>query len=215
MRRRGIEPKRNAEDEGEDDLSVPLSPLSHDSGTSLAYVRAVELLKQVGDNGKPECPAVACGTEEGLLWVSPILCELPSDAVRRESRAFSAATRNATISNVVSVGGHTEYVIVMKCHGEEWRIQRRYREFRELHTALQREFASQYLSRHVVPPKKTFGNKEQDFVAERRMLLQHYIRELLNDQIISQSVTFRNFVEFDSHVDHVVMMRLNPSVYSH
>jgi len=119
-----------------------------------------------------------------------------------------AFERDVRFQQVVRAGSHNEYVIGVRCHGESWTIQRRYRNFAELHGELRREFPPPILARHILPAKRVIGSNSPEFLAERKMLLEHYLRELFNDPIISQSASFRRFLEYDEHACPVVFRRV-------
>lgn len=73
---------------------------------------------------------------------------------------------------------HHVYQVYVRIKDDEWNIYRRYSQFFEMHKTLRRKF-------HVVdsfkfPPKKTLGNKDSQFVEDRRRLLQDYLRRVVN-----------------------------------
>lgn len=190
-------------------------------------VDAETLLAEAGAQGVfASVPAAS----HGALWASPVICPVAFGAVAAKTATTageagagavrggdddsddedgSGACRGAgavrvRVCGVVAVADHTEYAVAVRWRGAAWTVQRRYRAFRELHAALLRELPAAGLARHALPPKRAFGTRDADFLAERRMLLQSYLRELAADPVACQSVAFRTFVELDQHVGPLV-----------
>lgn len=192
---------------------------------------AEALLAAAGAHGVfASVPAAA----HGALWASPVICPVAlgghsssgsgsGNGVARaaagvlregggedageagEAECRGAGEGGVCVRGTVAVGDHTEYVVAVRWRGAAWTVQRRYRAFRELHAALLRELPAAGLARHVLPPRRAFGTRDADFLAERRMLLQSYLRELVADPVACQSVAFRTFVELDQHVGPLVL----------
>lgn len=184
------------------------------------WASAEALLEAAGAEGVFASVSAAA---HGSLWASPVITPVafgPHNSSGGSAKEEGTNSENNSRDNnddagddggddvrvraTVEVGGHTEYVVALRCRGAAWTVQRRYRAFRELHAALLRELPAAGLARHALPPKRAFGAHDADFVAERRMLLQSYLRELLADPVACQSVAFRSFVEFDQHVGPLV-----------
>jgi len=70
------------------------------------------------------------------------------------------------------------YQVYVRIRDEEWNVYRRYAQFYELHKAMKKQFAD--VASFSFPPKKALRNKGEQFVEERRIKLQQYLRHLLN-----------------------------------
>lgn len=70
------------------------------------------------------------------------------------------------------------YQVYVRIRDEEWNVYRRYAQFHELHKAKKKMFSD--VATIPFPPKKALGNKDEQFVEDRRIKLQQYLRQLLN-----------------------------------
>ena len=88
---------------------------------------------------------------------------------------------------------------------EEWR---RYSEFYDLDVALREEFGY-HMERIKFPPKRTFGNLDPAFVAQRQQLLSEYLQAILQITNVADfekhhcSKPLRAFVGYDLHLNPV------------
>lgn len=73
---------------------------------------------------------------------------------------------------------HHVYQVHFRIGSEEWNIYRRYAQFYAFHQKLKKEYST--ISGFQFPPKKTIGNKDANFVEERRKKLQLYLRQIVN-----------------------------------
>ncbi|XKL68388.1 hypothetical protein PGB90_003879 [Kerria lacca] len=80
---------------------------------------------------------------------------------------------------------HHVYQVHFRIGSEEWNIYRRYAQFYSFHQKLKKEFS--VVSTFHFPPKKTLGNKDANFVEERRKKLQLYLRQVINFLILQDS----------------------------
>ncbi|XP_034478497.1 nischarin [Drosophila innubila] len=98
--------------------------------------------------------------------------------------------------SVESSAGITYYDIKVRVGNVEWFVERRYRDFAQLHEKLVEEIS---ISKKLLPPKKLVGNKQPAFLEQRREQLETYLQELL--------IYFRNelprllaeFLEFNKY----------------
>ncbi|EDW32111.1 GL10613 [Drosophila persimilis] len=79
-------------------------------------------------------------------------------------------------TNETSSGGVTYYDIKVRVAKVEWMVERRYRDFAQLHDKLVEDIA---ISKKLLPPKKLVGNKQPAFLEQRREQLEAYLQELL------------------------------------
>ncbi|EDW60886.1 nischarin [Drosophila virilis] len=77
---------------------------------------------------------------------------------------------------VESSAGITYYDIKVRIGTVEWFVERRYRDFAQLHDKLVEEVS---ISKKLLPPKKLVGNKQPAFLEQRREQLETYLQELL------------------------------------
>ncbi|XP_017108612.2 nischarin [Drosophila bipectinata] len=77
--------------------------------------------------------------------------------------------------NETSVGV-TYYDIKVRVGRVEWLVERRYKDFAQLHDKLVEEVS---ISKKLLPPKKLVGNKQPAFLEQRREQLETYLQELL------------------------------------
>ncbi|KAI8040039.1 hypothetical protein M5D96_007464 [Drosophila gunungcola] len=79
-------------------------------------------------------------------------------------------------TNENSSGGVTYYDIKLRVGKVEWLVERRYRDFAQLHDKLVGEIS---ISKKLLPPKKLVGNRQPAFLEQRREQLETYLQELL------------------------------------
>ncbi|XP_017125556.1 nischarin [Drosophila elegans] len=79
-------------------------------------------------------------------------------------------------TNENSSGGVTYYDIKLRVGKVEWLLERRYRDFAQLHDKLVGEIS---ISKKLLPPKKLVGNRQPAFLEQRREQLETYLKELL------------------------------------
>eukprot|EP00386_Alphamonas_edax_P005466 GDKI01017621.1.p1 GENE.GDKI01017621.1~~GDKI01017621.1.p1 ORF type:complete len:268 (-),score=88.41 GDKI01017621.1:265-1008(-) len=88
--------------------------------------------------------------------------------------------------------GHVEYQVkVTDPDNESWFIQKRYREFRELHDVLKLKYPQQLTS---FPPKKFWGNNEPAFVQQRQQALQAYMTQVVDIEPNCETKSIRTFL---------------------
>lgn len=88
---------------------------------------------------------------------------------------------------------HTVYTIEVSCSdGWQWRIQRRYKEFRMLH----RLFVKGASPMPFPPMQSPCGNLDPAFIEIRRCDLQRYLARLLDTQSAGLSSSIQSFLAF-------------------
>ncbi|KAL5280818.1 NISCH family protein [Megaselia abdita] len=88
------------------------------------------------------------------------------------------------------------YEIHVKVKDVEWTLQRRYNEFHELNERLVKD---QGLSKQLLPPKKIVGNKNAQFLEQRRTQLEEYIKNLLHFFRLTMPRTFVEFINLNKY----------------
>ncbi|XP_077982447.1 PX domain-containing protein kinase-like protein isoform X2 [Glandiceps talaboti] len=103
----------------------------------------------------------------------------------------------AVIEAAQNMETHIDYVIrVQRGPVTEncWQINRRYSDFAALHENLKISAIQLPL-----PPKKVFGNMEREFVAERQRALQNYLNIILANQMLSNSLYVKQFLDINNY----------------
>lgn len=73
-----------------------------------------------------------------------------------------------------------------------WSVTKRYSEFHELHRRLRHRFP--YIRELPFPKRQVVSTLQNDFVQRRRMALEHYLRLILDESRICQSIELRAFL---------------------
>ncbi|CAD7011886.1 nischarin [Ceratitis capitata] len=107
------------------------------------------------------------------------------------------ADTNVTIPKYIeSSTGVVYYDIKVRVHQVEWLVERRYRDFAQLHEKLVDEIA---ISKKLLPPKKLVGNKNPTFLEQRREQLEKYLQELLVFFRIQLPRVLAEFLDFNKY----------------
>ncbi|KAH8410847.1 hypothetical protein KR222_000563 [Zaprionus bogoriensis] len=99
--------------------------------------------------------------------------------------------------SVESSAGITYYDIKVRVANVEWCVERRYRDFAQLHDKLVEDTS---IGRKLLPPKKLVGNKQPAFVELRREQLETYLQELLiyfRNELPRSLAEFLDFNKYD------------------
>ncbi|KAL1114864.1 hypothetical protein AAG570_007688 [Ranatra chinensis] len=80
------------------------------------------------------------------------------------------------IPSVSSEQGVTVYNINVRIGPVKWTVNHRYRHFVELHGSL---VADHSVSKDILPPKKVLGNRDPDFIEQRRAALEKYLSDVV------------------------------------
>ncbi|RVE76749.1 hypothetical protein OJAV_G00012140 [Oryzias javanicus] len=84
---------------------------------------------------------------------------------------------------------HFEFEVKISVMDETWTVFRRYSRFREMHRSLKLKHPE--LAVLEFPPKMLFGNRDERLVAERRSLLERYLRRLFQIMLASPTSPLR------------------------
>ncbi|XP_055342801.1 PX domain-containing protein kinase-like protein [Paramacrobiotus metropolitanus] len=110
----------------------------------------------------------------------------------RDSDVDTLRPLECLFESMNDVAGHTEYGIrlaVPHLSSVHWTIQKRYNDFLALHDAVE-----SYGMDVELPPKKSFGNKEREFLVERQRALQLYCTTLLENLFMVSSKPVKTFL---------------------
>ncbi|XP_017838706.1 nischarin [Drosophila busckii] len=98
--------------------------------------------------------------------------------------------------SVESSAGITYYDIKVRVGTVEWFVERRYRDFAQLHDKLVEEAN---ISKKLLPPKKLVGNKQPAFLEQRREQLQVYLQQLLKHFANELPRLLAEFLDFNKY----------------
>jgi len=102
------------------------------------------------------------------------------------------------IPEAVTKEGVTKYVIQIIISHAEWTIQRRFKEFAELHEKLMESG----VDKDSLPQKKLIGNKDPSFIKKRRKELETYLQSVFNflkHSLPTSLIDFLDFPQYDLH----------------
>ncbi|OQV23921.1 Polypeptide N-acetylgalactosaminyltransferase 11 [Hypsibius exemplaris] len=158
--------------------------------------RAVVLGKKLCLDGGGECADSAGG---GSVAVCAAKCHFNGGS---QAWIYSKTKQSTLILNLYrEVSGHIEYVVrlfVPHIESQAWRISKRYNDFATLHASLEAFglFAE-------LPPKRAFGNKEREFVAERQSGLQTYLSSVISNPFLLTSKAVKQFLHPGSRMTDI------------
>jgi len=102
------------------------------------------------------------------------------------------------IPEALTSDGFTKYVVQIIVAQTEWTVERRFKEFAELHESL----VESGVDKDSLPGKKLIGNKDPAFIKKRRKELETYLQSVFNflkHSLPSCLVTFLQFPSYDLH----------------
>jgi len=99
----------------------------------------------------------------------------------------------------------TYYDIKVNVGDITWSVQKRYKEFLELHNKLVREHT---VTKDILPGKKIMGNKDPDFIERRRVGLEIYLQTVLSFLQKSMPDELFEFLEFDKYDVILIVKKL-------
>lgn len=93
-----------------------------------------------------------------------------------------------TVTEPVKVGNHVKYTVTGIDEEGEFKEQRRFREFHALSIVLRTRWPGCYVP--AIPEKKILNNNDQQFIEDRRQLLERFIKEIAKFDYIVFSKEF-------------------------
>lgn len=111
------------------------------------------------------------------------------------------AISNAETDN----NGVTYYLVKVNVGDVTWTVQKRYKEFLELHKKLVNEHT---VTKDILPGKKIIGNKEPNFIEKRRVGLEIYLQTVLSFLQKSMPEELLEFLEFDKYDVILIVKKL-------
>ncbi|XP_016417380.1 kinesin-like protein KIF16B isoform X5 [Sinocyclocheilus rhinocerous] len=103
---------------------------------------------------------------------------------------------------------HFEFEVKITVLDETWTVFRRYSRFREMHKSLKLKYPE--LAALDFPPKKIFGNRDERMVAERRNLLEQYLRNFFRVMMSPSSSSPLRTDEFGLHLSKHTVCSISP-----
>jgi sorting nexin-1/2 len=105
----------------------------------------------------------------------------------------------ADTSGMIKYGNVIKYTISGVDSEGKFEIQRRYKEFDSLHNALLDRWPGCYVP--AIPEKAMVGDKDDNFVEQRRSLLERFMRECGKYEYLIESKEFKIFSRSPGEVD--------------
>lgn len=103
------------------------------------------------------------------------------------------------VTNPVKVGSNIKYSVEGVDDEGEFSIVRRYREFNALASVLRTRWPGCYIP--SIPEKKFLNDKNEEFIEERRSLLERFMKEIAKYDYIVYSKEFKLFARGVGEVD--------------
>lgn len=107
-----------------------------------------------------------------------------------------------TVTDPVKVSGHIKYTVTGIDDEGEFKEQRRFREFHALSIVLRTRWPGCYVP--AIPEKKLLNSNDQQFIEDRRQLLERFVKEIAKFDYIVFSKEFKVFVRGQGEIDKVL-----------
>jgi len=122
--------------------------------------------------------------------------ELPED------QEEDPRSKKFTVKDPKKQGSHYVYSVTGIDEDGEFTCTRRFNEFFTLRSVLHQRWPGIYIP--AIPEKKTWGNKEDDFIDERRNLLERFMKELAKFDYLIYSKEFKIFTRQQGEITKVL-----------
>ena len=107
-----------------------------------------------------------------------------------------------TVKNPVKVSGHIKYTVTGVDSEGPFEDQRRYREFFALRNTLAQRWPGIYIP--PIPEKQLVGNNDDEFVEERRSLLERFMKECGKYEYVTHSKEFKLFAREKGDIEKML-----------
>jgi hypothetical protein len=107
-----------------------------------------------------------------------------------------------TVKNPIKIAGHIKYTVTGVDADGPFEDQRRYKEFFALRNTLAQRWPGIYIP--PIPEKKLVGNNDDDFVEERRSLLERFMKECGKYDYVTHSKEFRVFAREKGDIEKML-----------
>lgn len=118
--------------------------------------------------------------------------------------------RQFSVKNPTKVSGHIKYNVTGVDSDGPFEDQRRYKEFNALRIVLAQRWPGIYIP--PIPEKKLVGNNDEEFVEERRSLLERFMKECGKYEYVTHSKEFKLFAREKGDIEKMfgTLGRLTP-----
>jgi len=120
----------------------------------------------------------------------------------KEPVVESMRSKKFTVNNPVKIQGHIKYTVTGEDASGAFEEVRRYKEFFALRNVLLQRWPGVYIP--AIPEKKMVGNKDDDFVEERRTLLERFMKEICKYEYLIYSQEFKVFARDNGDVEKIL-----------
>ena len=110
--------------------------------------------------------------------------------------------RQFTVKNPIKVSGHIKYSVTGVDSEGPFEDQRRYKEFFALRNTLAQRWPGIYIP--PIPEKKLVGNNDDEFVEERRSLLERFMKECGKYEYVTHSKEFKLFAREKGDIEKML-----------
>lgn len=107
-----------------------------------------------------------------------------------------------TVTNPIKTGGHVVYSVTGVDDDGDFTEVRRFREFHSLAEVLRTRWPGCYVP--SIPEKKLMNGKNEEFVEERRSLLERFMKEISKYDYIIHSKEFKIFSRGKGEIDKIL-----------
>lgn len=106
-------------------------------------------------------------------------------------------------------GSHTTYTVTGQDQDGEFDISRRYNDFYSVREHLVKHWPGVYIP--PIPPKKSTGNKADDFIEDRVIFLDRFMKQMAKYPALINSDIFKQFSRPSGETDKVLKMMPQPT----
>lgn len=107
-----------------------------------------------------------------------------------------------SVINPVKIQGHIKYTVIGEDAEGPFEDVRRYKEFFALRNALMLRWPGVYVP--AIPEKKLLNNKDDQFVEERRSLLERFLKEIAKYDYLVHSQEFKIFARDRGDIEKIL-----------
>jgi len=107
-----------------------------------------------------------------------------------------------TVQDPQKASGFVSYIVSGEDQEGAFLINRRFKEFSALRLILSERWPGVYIP--AIPEKKAFGNKDDEFVEERRSLLERFLQEIAKHNYLVNSQEFKIFARDNGDIEKVL-----------
>jgi sorting nexin-1/2 len=125
-----------------------------------------------------------------------------AEVKEQEQEVEDPRAQKFTVSNPVKIQGHIKYTVTGEDAQGEFTEVRRYKEFFALRNILVQRWPGVFIP--AIPEKQILGNKDDQFVEERRLLLERFMKEISKFEYLTHSQEFKVFARDRGDVEKIL-----------